>query len=151
MSTLKNRKIIFENFQMLKKTTRYSRTGACNKTITNKELILLTYVISSTFHIFQLSLKQIAIHICWILKKFSGKCCFWYIKTHSLSPFLKLSLVNISLNVKTHYPTMNDSVMTHKLSNFMYYNTVFWISITERCFVLLSYLCTFIYLSILQK
>lgn len=51
MSTLKTRKIIFENFQMLKKENRlrYSRTGACNKTLTNKELILLTYVTHAPF------------------------------------------------------------------------------------------------------
>lgn len=51
MSTLKTRKIIFENFQMLKKENRlrYSRTGACNKKLTNKELILLTYVTHAPF------------------------------------------------------------------------------------------------------
>lgn len=68
MSTIKARKIISEKFQMLKKENRlrYSRTGACNKKITNQELILLTCVIhvSSTIHIFQLLLKQIAIHNC---------------------------------------------------------------------------------------
>lgn len=73
MSTLKTRKVIFENFQMLKKENRlrYSRTGACNKKITNQELILLTYVIhvSSTFHIIKLLLKQIAIHNCRMLEE----------------------------------------------------------------------------------
>lgn len=66
MSTLKTRKIIFENFQMFKKENRlrYSRTGACNKTLNQQGTDFVNLRHTCTIYIFKLLLKQIAIHNC---------------------------------------------------------------------------------------